>query len=235
MYLKSWGAIASLYYRRLPMKQICGAVRNVKVLFGFVSTKSWSPTGSPVGPGKSLRRTEEEVTDLTDWYKSDRNTLSVSRHSAVEMHATMPCLTHTCIQENTHTFTLHTHTDEDIRVKWLLKKTYKQKFHNFLKVKTSTIKSLEVWNNPKVTTKHQYTPNMLLPLRSKLLLLHYTYSYTHMLDPAGRTGQFSVQDRGVQSDSQWRRKTSVSSLPQRKRTDSYIRFRPTSTVPVFSK
>lgn len=115
------------------------------------------------------------------------------------------------------------------------KKTYKQKFHNFLKVKTSTIKSLEVWNNPKVTTKHQYTPNMLLSLRSKLLLLHYTYSYTHMLDPAGRTGQFSVQDRGVQSDSQWRRKTSVSSLPQRKRTDSYIRSRPTSTVPVFSK
>lgn len=57
----------------------------------------------------------------------------------------------------------------------------------------STIKSLDFFNNPKVTTKHQYTPNMLLFLLS-ILVSFMIHSYIHTFDPAVKT----EEDRSVE-------------------------------------
>lgn len=64
----------------------------------------------------------------------------------------------------------------------------------------STIKSLEIFNNPKMTTKHQYTPSMLLFLQSSFFMLLIV---TYMFDPAVKTEQDrSVELPAVQSQRQ---------------------------------
>lgn len=93
----------------------------------------------------------------------------------------------------THTLCLslstHRRTSDTLELNDFFKKRKKKKrFHNFLKVKMSTLKSLEFFNNPQITTKHQNTPNMLLLLLSSVFsfLLH---SYIHTFDLAVKTEQ----------------------------------------------
>lgn len=128
---------------------------------------------------------------------------------------------HTHRHTRTHSLSTCKHTRETSE----LNDPFKKKFHNFLKVKMSTLKSLEFFNNPKITTKHQNTPNMLL-----LLLLSsascYIYLRTHIRpgckDRAGRvSGAYRSSTvltlQAVQSESHRRRSTRLQAATKTQR------------------
>ncbi|MEQ2284272.1 hypothetical protein AMECASPLE_019872 [Ameca splendens] len=89
---------------KVSVEQICGAVGNVMVLVGVCAQRAGPRSAHLMGQLEGRRR--GEVTDVTDRGISYSNGLSVTRHSAVEMHAYMPCVKHT-YSHQTHTYRYH--------------------------------------------------------------------------------------------------------------------------------